>query len=156
MEPLIIDTWIKELPGLMNLVLNAGIKLDKNRGFIEPRSAFSIRERFEGGSSPIRSFVRRLFDVNQKKDEIKWFTRLNDITAYYKQDCDNEGLNELSLGQFTKSMESIQGIEKGLINVKIPNEKGRPVWKKVRGWIGIRRKGTSGNPNEEFNTNGEF
>lgn len=156
MEPLIIDLWIKELPGLMNLVLEAGIELDKNRGFIEPLSSSAIRERFEGGSSPIRSFVRRLFDINQKNDEIKWFTRLNDMTTYYKIDCENEGLDMLPLGQFTKSMEAIQGVEKAGRNIKVPDEKGKPTWKRIRGWEGIRRKDTSGQPSDDIGRTGEF
>ena len=156
MNPLIIDIWKKELPGLMNKVLDAGIELDKNRGFVEPRSSYEIRNRFEGGSSPIRTFIRRLFDINKPNDPVKWFTRLSDMKTYYKEDCENEGLTELPLGQFTKSVEAIAGIIKGSMNIKLPDRTGKPEWKKVRGWIGIRRKDTSGQPTDEIGKTGEF
>lgn len=156
MDVNITNTWIEELPGLMNLVLEAGVRLDKRGGFIEPRSSKVIRERFEGGSSPIRSFVRRLFDINNPSDEIKWFTRLGDMKTYYKKDCEDEGLTELPLGQFTKAMEAIQGITKDGMNIKLPDEKGVIKSKWVRGWVGIRRKDTTGCPGDEIGRTGDF
>ena len=153
----ILNTWLKELPGLMNKVLDAGEKLEKNRGFIEPQSSAEIRSRFEGGSSPIRKFVRLWFDLNMPDDKIKYFTSIGNMKTYYKQYCEEEGINEVSPGQLSDALEAMIEIRKDATNIKLPDAKtGELKWKRVRGWIGIRRKGTSGNPKDEIGKTGEF
>lgn len=157
MNPNIIEIWVKELAGLLNKVLDSGEKLDKNKGFIEPTSSIDIRSRFEGGSTPIRKFIRDWFDLNSIDDEVKWFTRISDMKSYYRLYCEEEGISELSSGNFNDALESIIEIRKDSTNVYIPDEKsGKPKRTSVRGWTGVRRKGTSGNPMDEIGKAGEF
>lgn len=156
MDPKIIDKWLFELPGLLNKVLDAGIKLDKNRGFIEPRASERIREIFEGGGSPIKKFIQSWFDINAKSDSIKWFVRISDMKTYYEQYCREEGLDMFSPGQFNDALQKIVGIRKTKSEIKVPDEKGKMVYKSVRGWEGLRRKGTSGILTEAATTNEEF
>jgi len=158
MNPLIMDIWIKELPGLMNKVLDAGLELNKNNGFIEPRSSFKIRNEFEKGGNPIRAFIYDWFEIQDVdvKHSI-WFIRINDMKTYYKDYCEEMGVDRLSPGEFSKNLESINGVSKNGMNIKIINEQsGKPEWRWVRGWLGIKRKGTSGDPGDEIGKTGEF
>jgi len=157
MNPLIIETWIQELPGLFNKVLKAGMELDKRGGFVEPLSSLDVRSRFEGGSMPIRQFIKDRFDINNSDDKIKWFVKINDMKTYYDQYCEEEKIAQLSLQNFNTAIEAISGITRGAKNIKVPDEKtGNLSWKQIRGWIGVRRRGTSGNPNDEVGKTGEF
>ena len=131
MDPHIVFKWVKELPGLMNRVLDTGMELEKIGGFLEPSSASSIRDRFEGGSTPIRKFIKEWFSFNANG-----FVRIKDMKMHYKQYCEEEGLIEISATHFNEGLESISGIKKDGKNVKIEN--GKYVW--IRGWIGIQRK----------------
>lgn len=156
MDPNIIDVWIKELAGLLNKVLDAGEDLIKNHGFIEPESSADIRARFEGGSTPIRKFIRDWFNLNAIDDKVKWFTRISDMNSYYKMYCEEEGINQLSMGSFNDALESIVEITKVHKHINIPDEKGSPKRTNVRGWEGVKRKGTSGNPQDEIGKAREF
>jgi len=157
MNPLIMDIWLKELPGLMNKVLDAGMNLEINDGFIEPRSSFRIRNEFEKGGNPIRQFVQDWFEIQTGDEEVVWFIRISDMKMYYKNYCEEMNVDQLSPNEFSGNLESINNISKQKINVKVISEKtGKPEWSRIYGWCGIRRKGTSGNPNDEIGSTGEF
>lgn len=140
----ILDIWLKELPGLMNRVLDAGEKLEKQRGFIEPASSLDIRSRFEGGSNPVKKWVKNNFNVNATNDKIKWHTRAGYMREYYKEFKDDTGL-EFPLSAFYAALESIEGVKKDCsININVPDGNGKFKQKKIKCWEGIRKKGTSG------------
>jgi len=145
MIPDILATWLPELAGLFNKALDAGNKLAEQCGFIEPKSSYEIRKRFEGGGNPVKEFARTYFDINSADDNIKWNTCLEDVKTYYNKYCEVEGITPLSLSKFYMALESIDGISRGTVCLKISNTKtGIDGWKTVKCWIGLRKKGTSG------------
>ena len=144
MNTSIIDVWIKELAGLMNLVLNAGLDLVKNDRFIEPKSSAHCRSKFEGGGSSIKKFIREWFDVNSLDDKVKWHVTIENMKQYYYSFCNEEGIGELKLRDYNDGIESIIGVVKSKVNIKSTDKTGKPIWKSVKCWAGIRRKGTSG------------
>lgn len=144
MNTSIVDIWIEELAGLMNLVLDAGLELVANDGFIEPASSAVIRGKFEGGGSTMKKFVRELFDVNAINDPIKWMVSIEDMKQYYIKFCEDEGIDQLRLKDYNLGLESISGVRRERRNINITDKTGKPVRKTIKCWIGLRRKGTSG------------
>jgi len=58
---------------------------EEQGGFVEPLSSISVRSKFEGGSNPVKRFVRDWFEVNDSSDKVKWNTRIEDLKIDYKQ-----------------------------------------------------------------------
>jgi len=137
--------WLPELSGMLNMVLDAGPSLIANDGFIEPKSSFKAREKFEGGGNQLKKYVYENYDVNNIGDKIKWYTRPLDFQTHYKIYCEENSEEQLSLGRMNKCLEGIPGIERATKNVDILNPKpGEKKWTSARVWAGLRLKGTSG------------
>ena len=141
----ILDTWIAELPGIMNLVLDAGEKLTKNDGFIEPMSSVEEREKFETGANAVLLFVREYLDQNEPGDLAPWVIRIEDAKVDYTEYCEKfEVRKKLSVQEFNAAMEAIPGVSKKTVNTTKPD--GSPTT--VRCWVGVRKKGTDGTLND--------
>ncbi len=144
----IMDVWRGELPGLMNLVLEAGEKLTAARGFIEPKSSIDMREQFESGANPVLRFIREYFEQNDIDcfgDSgcvvAAWVVTLENMKVYYGLYCDDfEVRNKLTVHQFNEAMEAVPGISRKPVFKQVAGEKR----KQVRCWVGLRRNGTDG------------
>lgn len=94
-------------------------------------------------TNPVHRFISDWFEINKEDDIIIWITGIADMNKYYKEYCETFNVHPLPLNQFTKSMMIIEGIKKDG-----RNKKDRFGWGRVRGWVGIRRIGASGNVND--------
>lgn len=145
MNPNILELWTPELPGLFNKVLDAIPILHQQQGFIEPKASEKAREEFEGGGNPARKFLRLECDVNDIGDKIKYHERIQDVLDAYAKFNDEEGLNPLSKPNFYRALESVAGIFRTQIKVKIKDaDSGEIKFKGVKCWEGFRLKGNSG------------
>ncbi len=137
----IMDVWRSELPGLMNLVLEAGEKLIVARGFIEPASSIDMREQFESGANPVLRFIREYFEQNDIDSGAPWVVRTADAKVHYSEYCENfEVKKKLSVQEFNEAMESIPGIQKKCVGWTKPDGSRTTVWC----WVGIRKKKSDG------------
>ena len=152
MDPNILKRWVAELPGLMNLVLDAGERLMEAGGFIEPKSSHDARSEFESGPIFLLPYIKFLFEINKapaKKKRDQWRTTCANVNIYYKQWCADANMLPLNRVLFTKLMLQIGGITKG--TARIPLMKtlgGKSVTAGAKCWLGIRRIGSPGDGTE--------
>jgi hypothetical protein len=147
MNPDILDTWTPELPGLFNKVLDTIPRLAAQKGFIEPKSSMKARALFEGAGNPAKNFLREEADVNHPNDKLKYRARLVEVKDRYILHCEENGLTPMRPGDFIKALESIPGIYRDKVDIKVKdlNSGGKTKYKAVKCWVGFRLKGTSGN-----------
>jgi hypothetical protein len=143
MDAHILEKWLPELPGLLNKVLDAGIKLEASKGFIEPQASSRLRSIFEGGSNPVKKWAGSYFEFNLPNDPVIWGVRKLDMKSYFNDFREETGLLKYALSDFYAALESIDGVKRdGKVDIKWPSSKTG--WKSVRCWQGLRKIGTSG------------
>jgi hypothetical protein len=145
MEPEVLQTWLPELAGLFNRVLDAGLVLAKSKHFIEPKSSAACREQFIGGNNPVYIFINEEFESNAIDDPNKWVVRVSDMREYYRDYTEREKIRMFSSFDFNNAMKTFKGITQAEPKETVHDKvSGTKVRKTIRVWKGLRKKGTSG------------
>ena len=151
MDPNILKRWVPELPGLMNLVLDAGVRLMESGGFIEPKSSIDVRTDFESESNVLMPFIIDWFDR-----DVKYRTTCANVAIYYKQWCTDVGVTPLNRIDFSKLMLQISDITQGRVRVPVMKTvMGKVITNLARCWLGLRRKGSPGDGTECAGASGD-
>lgn len=144
MNPNIIDVWVKELPGLMNLVLDSGCALIANEGFVEPASSWKIRDKFETGGNKILHFVKSRLTLQGNGEVGNFYVLPEDMKLAYSKYCEDEGIQQMQLSSFYELLESVGGIERKHRRIKVRDDKSGGFKDKiVRCWSGCELKNSA-------------